>query len=153
MFDAANWEKASTRMIEPMSNAAILAEFKEIDKVWVLKDVDSGKYVIIPHPKYPDRVIIHFFPNSDQAENVLKEIQKVSPKLRNRNIVSEEVKLLEACRRIAVDKTPGNADSFVVHPYNEVWEFLDDRSGQSFTFALPIGGQNNRYFFRFLKSR
>jgi hypothetical protein len=34
------------------------------------------------------------------------------------------VKLLQALRSIAADKTPGHADSFVVHSPNEVFEFL-----------------------------
>lgn len=38
---------------------------------------EVGKYVIIPHPKYPGRAIIHFFLNRAQAEHVLKEIRKV----------------------------------------------------------------------------
>ena len=114
-------------MTEPLSIETILGEFKESDKAWVLRDVESGKYVIIPHPKYPDHSIINFFLNPAQANQVLEEIRKVNPKLRNRNIVSEEIKLLEACRSIAADETPRNADSFVVHPYNEVWEFLDER--------------------------
>jgi hypothetical protein len=122
-YESPNCYKGDTLMTDPLPLETILAEFKESHKAWVLRDVDSGKYVIIPHPKYPHRVIIHFFLNSDQAKAVLK----VTPKLRNRNIVSEEVKLLEACRRIATDKTPGHADSFVVHLYNEVWEFLDER--------------------------
>jgi hypothetical protein len=107
-------------MTEPLSIETILAEFKENDKAWVLKDIEVGKYVIFPHPKHPGGAIIHFFLNRAQAEHVLKEIRKVNLKLRNRKIVSQEVELLEACQSIAADKTPGNADNFVVHPFNEV---------------------------------
>jgi hypothetical protein len=49
---------------------------------------EVGKYVLIPHPKYPGRAIIHFFLNRTQAEHVLKEIRKVNSKLRNRKIVA-----------------------------------------------------------------
>jgi hypothetical protein len=106
-------------MTEPLSIQTIFAEFKEDDKAWVLKDVEVGKYVIFPHPKYPGRAIIHFFLNHAQAEHALKEIRKVNSKLRNRKIVAREVELLETCQSIAADRTPGNADNFVVHPYNE----------------------------------
>jgi len=113
-------------MIEPLPLETILAEFNEAAKAWVLRDVTSGKYVIIPHPEYPDRVIIHFFLNPTQAEKMRKKIRNVSPALKNRKIAVEEVKLLRACRSIAADKTAEHADSFVVHPYNEVWEFLNE---------------------------
>lgn len=120
-------KKARETMTEPLSIETILAEFKEGDKVWVLKDTEVGKYVVIPHPRYPGRATIHFFLNPAQAEHVLTEIRKVNAKLRNRKIAVEEVKLLPAVRSIAADKTPGNADSYVVHPYNEVWEYLEGR--------------------------
>jgi hypothetical protein len=110
-------------MTEPLSIETILAEFKEQDKAWVLKDVEVGKYVIIPHPSYPGHAIIHFFINPAQAEHVLKEIRKVNAKLRNRKIAAEEVKLLQAVRSIAADKTPRSADTYMVHPYDELWEF------------------------------
>jgi hypothetical protein len=113
-------------MTEPLSLETILAEFKEDTKAWVLRDAESRKYVVIPHEKYPGRQIIHFFLNATQAEKMRKKIRKVSLALKNRKIAIEEVKLLRACRSIAADKTPENADSFVVHPYNEVWEFLNE---------------------------
>jgi hypothetical protein len=106
-------------MTEPLSIEMILAEFKENDKAWVLKDVEVCKYVVFPHPNYSGRAIIHFFLDRAQAEHVLKEIRKANLKLRNRKIVAQEIELLEACQGIAADKTPGNADHFVVHPYNE----------------------------------
>ena len=49
---------------------------------------EAGKYIIISHPKYPGRAVIHFFLNRAQAEHVLKEIRKVNSKLRNRKIVA-----------------------------------------------------------------
>jgi hypothetical protein len=115
-----------SKMTEPLPLETILEEFTEDANAWVLRDAESGKYVIIPHPNYPGRHIIHFFLNPTQAEKVRKKIRKASPALKNRNIAVEEVKLLHACRNIAADKTPEHADSFVVHPYNEVWEFLNE---------------------------
>jgi hypothetical protein len=106
-------------MTEPLSIEMILAEFKENEKAWVLKDVEVCKYVLFPDPNYSGRAIIHMFLDRTQAERVLKELRKANLKLRNRKIVAQEIQLLEACQRIAADKTPGNAERFVVHPYNE----------------------------------
>jgi hypothetical protein len=36
-------------MTESLSIETILAKFKEGNKAWVLKDVEVGKYVVIPH--------------------------------------------------------------------------------------------------------
>jgi hypothetical protein len=70
-------------MTEPLSIEMILAEFKENDKAWVLKDVEVCKYVVFPHPNYSGRAIIHFFLDRAQAEHVLKEIRKANLKLRH----------------------------------------------------------------------
>jgi hypothetical protein len=106
-------------MTEPLSIEMILAEFKENDKAWVLKDVEVCKYVMFPHPNYLGRSVIHLFLGRAQAEHALKQIRKANLKLRNRRIVAQEIELLEACQGISADKTPGNADHFVVHPYKE----------------------------------
>jgi hypothetical protein len=106
-------------MTQPLSIATILAEFKEKDKAWVLKDIEVCKYVMFPDPDYSSRPVIHVFLDRAQAEHVLKELRKANLKLRYRKIVAQEVELLEACKRIAADKTPGNAEHFVVHSYNE----------------------------------
>jgi hypothetical protein len=45
-------------MTEPLSIEMILAEFKENDKAWVLKDVEVCKYVVFPHPNYSGRAIL-----------------------------------------------------------------------------------------------
>lgn len=111
-------------MTNPLSLDTIKSEFNEDAEAWVLQDTKSKKYVTIPHPKYPGRNPIHFFMSRDNAEAVLQEILDVNWALGNRNIIATKVKLLQACRSIAADKTPGNADGFVVHPPNEVYEFL-----------------------------
>jgi hypothetical protein len=109
-------------MTEPLSLETILGEFNEDAKAWILRDAELGKYVVIPHPNYPGRNITHFFLNPKQAEDVLQKIREASPKLKGRKLIVEEVKLKETCRVIAADKD----DGFVVHPYNEVWEFLKE---------------------------
>lgn len=111
-------------MTDPLSLETILAEFSEDTEVWVLQDEKSKKYVTIPHQKYPGRNPIHFFLSKSDAESVLIEILDVNWALKNRNIFPVKVKLLKAVRSIAADKTLGNADGFVVHPPNEVFEFV-----------------------------
>ena len=111
-------------MTDPLSLETIQTEFSEDAEAWVLQDTKSNKYVSIPHPKYPGRNPVHFFMSKDDAESVLTEILDVNWALRNRDIFSVKVKLLRAIRGIAADKTAGNADGFVVHPPNEVFEFV-----------------------------
>jgi hypothetical protein len=111
-------------MTDPLSLETILAEFSEETEAWVLQDKKSKKYVSIPHSKYPGRNPIHFFLSKNDAESILTEILDVNWALRNRDIFPVNVNLLQAVRSIAADKTLGNADGFVVHPPNEVFEFI-----------------------------
>ena len=107
-------------MTEPLSLDTILAEFNESSEAWVLQDKKSNKYVVIPHPKYPNRSPIHFFLSKADAEKVLAEIVEVNWSMKNRDIFPVSVKLLTALRGIAKDKTAG----FVVHSPNEVFDFI-----------------------------
>ncbi|MFZ2313713.1 MAG: hypothetical protein WAV82_13970 [Methylobacter sp.] len=111
-------------MTDPLSLETILAEFSEDAKAWVLQEKKSQKYVTIPHPKYPGRNPIHFFLSKSDAESVLTEILDVNLALRNRDIFPVNVKLLQAIRGIVANKTQSNSDGFVVHPPNEVFEFV-----------------------------
>lgn len=114
-------------MTDPLSLEVIESEFSEEDVAWVLQDKGSGKYLTIPHPRYPGRNPIHFFLRKEDAQDVLQEVLDVNPRLAGKDIFPEQVALLEACRGIASDQTPSNADGFVVHPPNEVYEFLRSR--------------------------
>lgn len=90
----------------------------------VLQDVKSMKYLVIPHGRYPGRQPVHFFMSKSDAQSVLQEILEVSLEIGSRSVIPVKVKLLQACRSIAADKTPGNADSFVLHSPNEVFDFV-----------------------------
>jgi len=111
-------------MTDPLSLETIQTEFGEDTEAWVLQEKKSKKFVTIPHPKYPGRNPIHFFLSKSDAELMLTEILDVNWALRNRDIFPVNVKLLQAARGIASSKIPGNADGFVVHPPNEVFEFI-----------------------------
>jgi hypothetical protein len=63
----------------------------------------------------------------DDADRVLAEILKANPSLVAQQVTPRSVKLLASLRRIAADQSPGNADSFVVHSPNEVYEFGSTR--------------------------
>ncbi len=112
-------------MAEPLSLEAIESEFSDQTEAWTLQDKPTEKYLIIPHPKYPGRHPIHFFFNRSAAEDVLTEILHVNHKMKGKDIFPVKVKLLQTLRDIASGKT--NGDGFVVHPPNEVYEFLRDR--------------------------
>ncbi|MCG5517429.1 MULTISPECIES: hypothetical protein, partial [unclassified Ectothiorhodospira] len=115
-------------MSDPLSLNVIESEFSENSEAWVLQDRQPEKYLTIPHPRYPGRHPIHFFLKKEDAQDVLQEIVEVNPDLADKEIYPVNVKLLQACRGIAANQDPGNADGFVVHPPNEVYEFLQGKN-------------------------
>jgi hypothetical protein len=55
-------------MAMPLDTDTILSEFSEEDTAWVLRDLESGQYVTIPHQRYPGRHIFHFFMSCEDAK-------------------------------------------------------------------------------------
>lgn len=118
-------------MTEPLSLETLLTEFAETDTAWVLRDARSGKYVMIPHDRYPGRVILHFFMSRDDAVTILNMIVETGNKtIAAAPIIPVKVNLHEALHGIASDNTLGNADAFVVHPPNEVFEYCWPKANQ-----------------------
>jgi hypothetical protein len=116
-------------MTEPYNLETILAEFDEEAEAWVLQDKTSGMYVTIPHPKYPGRNPIHFFMSESDAQDVLVEILDVNPKLKEKEIYPVKVKLIQTIKGVASGANKlGNADGFVVHSPNEVFEFINEKA-------------------------
>jgi len=112
-------------MTEPYSLSTILSEFAKNSDAWVLQEKATGLYVTIPHPKYPGRKPIHFFISESDAQDLLVELLDVNEKLEGREIYPVKVKLIPALKGIAAGAdNPWNADSFVVHSPNEVFEFI-----------------------------
>lgn len=111
-------------MTDPLSLETILAEFSEDAEAWVLKEKSSEQYLAIPHPKYPGRQPLHFFMSRADAEAVLNEVLDVNTNLQAKDIFPSKVMLLRAARAIATKPVPGGVDGFVVHPPNEVFEFI-----------------------------
>ncbi len=115
-------------MSDPLSLDVLLSEFDASYEAWVLRDANSGMYVTIPHPKYPERTIIHFFMSREDANAVLDAIIDAgNQKIERSPIITVKVNLHQAMRGVANTRNPGFADGFVVHPPNEVFE----------TFMLP----------------
>lgn len=116
-------------MTEPYALDTILAEFNEDSEAWVLQEKTSGMYVTIPHPKYPGRNPIHFYLRESDAQDVLIEILDANEKLKEKEIYPVKVKLIQAIKGVASGaKKLGNADGFVVHSPNEVYEFIKDKT-------------------------
>lgn len=108
---------------DPLSLETLLGEFDDKYEAWVLRDARSGRYLTIPHPKYPGRIIVHFFMSRENAVTVLDAVTKAgSAVVAAAPMIPVKVNLHEAMRSIAATKTPGFADGFVVHPPNEVFE-------------------------------
>lgn len=114
-------------MTQPLPLDTVLSEFSENSEAWVLQAKRSGKYLTIPDNRFPGRRPVRFFMSRLDADRMLTEVLKINPSLAAERIAPVSVKLLRALRSIAADKTPGNADSFVVHSPNEVYDFVRDR--------------------------
>ena len=115
-------------MTGPLPLETILSEFDENCEAWVLQDEASGKYVVIPDDRFPGRRPIRFFMRREDAESMLQELVEQNLSLRDKDIYPVKVRLLRALRGIAADKTPGNADAFVFHSPNEVYEWVRERT-------------------------
>lgn len=70
-------------MTEPLSLDTLLAEFDEAAEAWVLRDSRSGKYVTIPHERYPGRIILHFFMSRDTKADAEAALEDAKVKRRN----------------------------------------------------------------------
>jgi hypothetical protein len=114
-------------MTQPLPLDTVLSEFSEQSHAWVLQSKRHGTFLMIPDHRFPGRRPVRFFMSQADAARMLTEVLKVNPSLAGQQITPVSVKLLQALRDIAADKTPGHADSFVVHSPNEVFEFLHDR--------------------------
>lgn len=114
-------------MTQPLPLDTVLTEFSEESEAWVLQSKRKGTYLTIPDNRFPGRRPVRFFMSRLDADRMLTEVLKVNPSLASESIAPVSVKLLQALRSIAADKTPGHADSFVVHSPNEMYEFLRDR--------------------------
>ena len=114
-------------MTKPLELDTILSELDADARAWVLQDRASGKYLIVPDPRFPGRKPVRFFMRREDAEAVLTEVLDANLSLRGKDIYPTQVALIPALHGIASDTNPDNADSFVVHSPNEVYEFLRDR--------------------------
>jgi hypothetical protein len=112
------------KMTQPLSLEVTLSELDVNAEAWVLQDMPTGKYVIIPDSRYPGRKPVRFFMRREDAEAVLMELIDVNPNLSQKEIYPVKVRLIPAIKGIASDTNPDNADAFVVHSVNEVYEFL-----------------------------
>lgn len=114
-------------MTQPLPLDTVLNEFSEQSVAWVLQSKRRGTFLVVPDDRFPGRRPVRFFMSEADAARMLAEVLEAKPSLTNEQITPVSVKLLQALRDIAADKTPGHADSFVVHSPNEVFEFLDRR--------------------------
>jgi hypothetical protein len=115
-------------MTSPLELETILSEFDDKSEAWVLQDSESKKYVTIPDPRYPGKHPVRFFLRREDAESILVELLDQNPRLQGKDIFPIKVKLVPALKGIASDRKAGNADSFVVHSPNEVYEWLRERA-------------------------
>jgi hypothetical protein len=119
--------KGEIKMTQPLSLDTILSELNDESEAWVLQDKKTKKYLTIPDLRYPGRNPIRFFLKKEDAQAILTEVLDVNQNLTASDIVAKKVKLIPSLKSIANDKTSGNADSFVVHTPNEVFDWIRER--------------------------
>lgn len=117
-------------MIKPLELDVIEGEFSEDYKAWAIQ-AGNGEYLVIPDNRYPGRFPIRFFMSEADAKRVLDAVLDAKPELRKAKLIPIHLPLLDSLRRIARDKNPNHADSFVVHSPNEVYEFVTSLKGGS----------------------
>ena len=85
----------------------------------------SGAFLLILDNRFPGKRPIRFFMSQADAVRVIDAILQAKPGLIPQKLVAVQVRLLDSLRGIAKDRNPDNADSFVVHSPNEVYEFVN----------------------------
>jgi 2-methylcitrate dehydratase PrpD len=110
-------------MIQPRSLDATLGEYSEEFRAWAIQG-RSGRYLTVPDVRFPGRRTIRFFTSEYDARRVLDAVLEVRPELDVHKLETVEVRLLDALRRSAAQKTPPRAESFTVHSPGEVYEFV-----------------------------
>jgi hypothetical protein len=111
-------------MIRPLSLDVIEGEFSEEYEAWVIRG-KNGKFLVIPDNRFPDRRPIRFFMSEADTVSVIDAVLQARPELTSQKLAPVHVRLLDSLRGIAKDSDPNNADSFVVHSPNEVYEFVN----------------------------
>ena len=110
-------------MIRPLSLDVIEGEFSEEYEAWVIRG-KNGKFLVIPDNRFPGRRPIRFFMSETDATRVKDAVLEVKPELFSQRLTAVRVRLLDSLRGIAKDADTNNADSFVVHSPNEVYDFV-----------------------------
>lgn len=110
-------------MIQPLSLDVIEGEFSEEYEAWVIRG-KNGQYLVIPDNRFPGRRPIRFFMKESDAQSVIDAVLQVKPELDTQKLSPVRVRLLDSLRGVAKDSNPSNADSFIVHSPNEVYEFV-----------------------------
>jgi hypothetical protein len=110
-------------MIQPRRIDPTIRDYPEEFTVWALEG-RSGRYLAIRDRRFPGRIPIRFFTSDYDASRVLEAILEVRPELADHGLITIQVRLIDALRKIAADKTPPRPDSYVVHTPSEVFDFI-----------------------------
>jgi hypothetical protein len=110
-------------MIQPLSLDVIEGEFSEDYEAWVIRG-KNGKFLVIPDNRFPGRRPIRFFMSEADASKVIDAVLHAKPALASQGLTPVRVRLLDSLRGVAKDTDTNNADSFVVHSPNEVFDFV-----------------------------
>jgi hypothetical protein len=116
-----------------------VTEFGEGYEAWTLTTQRVASTSRCQTLAIPDAIPSAFFMREADAQALLDRLVEVNPRIGSANVRPVKVRLLRAPCSIAADRTPGNADSFVVHSPNEVYDWLKEQHGVFFEQAnLPL---------------
>jgi hypothetical protein len=113
----------------PLPLDTLLGEFSEEYEAWIIQSKKNGEYLIIPDDRFPGRRPIRFFMSAEDASRVIDAVLRAKPSLSGASLWPVKVRLHDSLRRVAADKRPDHADSFVMHSPNEVFEFVRELGG------------------------
>jgi len=110
-------------MIQPVSLSVIPGEYSLKYRAWVVQG-KSGRYLVMPDSRFPNRKPITFFKNEYDASRVLDIVLGLRPELAAYKLVTIEVEVAEALKVAAAEGNLSHADSFVVLDSSEVFDFI-----------------------------
>ena len=110
-------------MIQPVSLSVIPGEYSRKYRAWVIRG-KSGRFLVIPDSRFPNRKPIRFFKNEYDATRVLDTVLALRPELTAHKLVTLEVDVSAALQEAAASGNLSHADSFVVLEPGEVFDFI-----------------------------
>ena len=103
--------------MKPLNIDAVLSEFDLDKQGFIIVNRSLGSVVTIPDNRYPGRRPVRVFLSRSDCEKVIERLKEAKPLASEFSLEAFPVPLIIAVRLIA------DADAFVIHGPNEVFDF------------------------------